>query len=395
MDAPAEADADAPKGVEQTAKGPDAEAREESAEEVKEDGADPCLQPLQYLYDSVVDSMCCPAAGLEEVKITGYVDQTYTHNFNRPRDRVNSLRVFDRKDRAYLLNMAQLHVLKDPTEASRWGFGARLAAGWDADVTSSYWEDNTDKSDVIELYGSYLFPIGNGLTVKAGKFATLAGAEVIEQKDSFNISRSYMFGYGLPYTHTGVRAQYKINDMYDVTVGVLRGWDNFRHDPNDDVTYETRLGVSCSDKLSLAAVLLYGPEAAHDDAERGLIDLVATYKFSDKLTGVVETAFAQEENAVNSGSAKWGGVAGYLKYDCTERLSFAARSEYFRDGDGARTGVQQTLIGNTLTAQYKFQENLWGRLEYRNDWSNEDVFTRSDGFSGSQNTVAASVLYTF
>lgn len=197
-------------------------------------------RPLQNLYLAVVESWCNADPGWKDVQITGYVDQTYTHNLNSPRDRVNSLRVFDRKHRAYLLNMLQLSVVKDPTEESRWGFGTRFAAGWDADVIPSYREHVGDKVDIQELYASYLFPVGNGLLVKAGKFVTLAGAEVIEQKDNFNISRSFLFGYALPFTHTGVRAQYQINDVYDVTFGVVRGWDAFRHDPNDSLTYETR-----------------------------------------------------------------------------------------------------------------------------------------------------------
>lgn len=123
---------------------------------------------------------------------------------------------------------------------------------------------------------------------------------------------------------------------------------------------------------------------------------MATYKFSDRLTGMLNADFGQEENAdPEGGTARWGGIAGYLKYDFTERFSLALRSEFFRDEDGVRTGTRQSLVGNTLTAQYKFREDLWGRLEYRNDLSSKDSFARGNGFSGSQNTIAASVLFTF
>lgn len=399
LDGPHEPDPSAAVDRKETPEDPDAETEKEDVEddEKEEEVIDPTVRPLQHLYNAVVEGMCCPDPGLKDVQISGYVDQTYTHNLNSPADRVNSLRVFDRKHRAYMLNMFQLYVAKDPTEESRWGFASRLSAGLDADVISSFGEHTGDHLDVQELYASYLFPAGNGLLVKAGKFVTLAGAEVIEQKDNYNISRSYLFGFAIPFTHTGVRAQYKIDDVYDVTFGLVRGWDAFRNDPNDSLTVETRVGMTVSEKLSLATVLIFGPEQEDDNSSsRRLLDLVATYKFTDKLTGMLNVDFAREENAaLDGGTARWGGIAGYLKYECTEKLSFALRSEVFRDANGARTGTGQTLLGNTLTAQYKFRENLWGRLEYRNDYSNEDVFSKGNGISGNQNTIAASVLITF
>lgn len=364
--------------------------------EEKKDEIDPTLRPLQFYKDEFVRSCCAEWA--KDIQLNGYIDQTFTHNFNHPDSRVNSMRVFDRKNDAYLLNLLQIYALKEPTKESRWGFGARLDSGWDADVISPFNENRNDKFDWEELYASYLFDIGeNGLLVKAGRFATLAGAEVIEQKDNWNISRSFLFGYAIPFTHTGIRANYKINDVYDFTFGVNRGWDTARFDNNDALSYETRLGATCSDKLSLATVFLWGPEQSDNDHnQRRLLDFVATYKFNEKLTGMLNADIAQEENATaGGGSAKWHGLAGYLKYDCNDKLSYAYRAEIFQDQGGTRTGTDQTLWENTITAQYKFRENLWGRLEYRHDSSSDNTFERDNTFGNNQNTIAASVLITF
>ncbi len=265
-------------------------------------------------------------------------------------------------------------------------------------MNTPYNYDNTDKFDVQELYASYLFDIGeNGLLVKAGKMATLAGAEVIEQKDNWNISRGFLYGYAIPLTHTGVRASYQINDIYDLTVGVNRGWDTFGHDNNDAYSYEARLGAAVNDKLSLAATVITGPEQEDNDSNnRRVLDLLATYKFNEKLTGMLNADIADEEDAASDGGkAKWRGLAAYLKYDCNEKSSYAWRGEIFQDRGGARTGDTQNLWENTLTAQYKFRENLIGRLEYRHDHSSEDSFAQGNGFSSNQNTIAASLMITF
>lgn len=389
--------------VQYAAPGSPAEEKAETAEETDTDGekgdepVDPTLRPLQYFKDDLVRS-CIGLYWLKDVEVSGYLDQTYTYNFNRPGDRINTLRVYDWKHNSYMLNMFQLYAVKDPTEESRWGFASRLAMGYDADVNSPYNEHNTDKIDIEELYGSYLFDIGeNGLLVKAGKMVTLAGAEVIEQKDNWNISRGFLYGYAIPLTHTGIRANYQINDIYDLTIGVNRGWDTFRYDNNDSVSYEARLGAEVNDRLSLGATVIAGPEQEDNDRNtRRLLDLVATYKFNDKLTGMLNYDIADEERAANNGGkARWQGLAAYLKYDCDEKLSYAWRGEVFEDDGGSRTGDSQTLIGNTLTAQYKFRENLIGRLEYRHDRSSESSFSRGSGFGSNQNTVAASVMITF
>lgn len=371
----------------------------EPTDTAEEEPVDPTIRPLQYFKDEIVRS-CAAAYWLRDVQVSGYLDQSYTYNFNRPDNpRTNSLRVYDRKHNSYMLNMFQLYAVKDPTAESRWGFASRLSSGWDADVNSSYLEHNTDKVDIQELYASYLFDIGeNGLLVKAGKMATLAGAEVIEEKDNWNISRSFLYGYAIPITHTGIRANYKINDIYDFTLGVNRGWDTFRHDNNDALSYEARLGAALSEKLSLGATAIMGAEQEDNNRnQRRLLDLVATYKFNDRLTGMLNLDIADEDQAASDGcKAKWHGLAAYLKYDCTDKTSVAWRGELFQDRGGARTGTSQHLAENTLTVQHKFRENLIGRLEFRHDMSNHSVFAEgSDGFGRNQSTVAASVMITF
>jgi hypothetical protein len=391
------APAEAPPAPDPAAKAEEKDAEKEEEEE--EEKIDPTIRPLQYFKDEFVASCCDEHSWLKDLQLNGYLDQTFTYNFNHPDNPNNTYRVYDRKHAQYMLNMLQLYALKDPTKESRWGFGAKISTGMDTDVNSPFNEDNTDKFDVQELYGSYLFDIGeNGMLVKAGRFATLVGAEVVEQKDNWNISRSYLFGWG-PFFHTGVRANYKINDIYDFTFGVNRGWDTSRYDNNDALSYEARLGTVCSDKLSMGTTVVFGPENEDNDGDnRALLDYVVTYKFTKKLTGMLNATVGQDEAGEGdggTGTAHWHGLAAYLKYDCNDKLSYAWRGELVQDKDGNRTGTPQAILANTATAQYKFRENLIGRLEFRNDHSNKSVFTKETGFSGSQNTIAASVMVTF
>src|SRR5438093_640800 len=68
--------------------------------------------------------------------------------------------------------------------------------------------------------------MGNGLTVKAGKWATLIGYEVYESPKNLNFSRSFLYTLGTPYTHTGLLVTYPVAPWFSVTAGFTNGWDN-------------------------------------------------------------------------------------------------------------------------------------------------------------------------
>ena len=263
-------------------------ADEVPAGEEKAAGPDPCLKPLEYLKECATAGLCGYDWFWSQVHIDGYLANSVTYNFNKPASRQNTYRVFDKKTRAYTFNMLQLYVHKDSTEESPWGFATKLDFGLDADVIAGYRSNNTDHFDVQEAYISYLFKtcVGKGLLVKAGRFATLAGAEVIEEKDNFNISRSYLFGYAEPFTHTGVRGSWTLNDMWTLHFGVNRGWDTAGTDNNHALTGEVGVTANLSEKLTLSAAGYYGAEQVDDSGNnRRLIDLVATYKFTREADG--------------------------------------------------------------------------------------------------------------
>src|SRR5712691_6076891 len=114
-------------------------------------------------------------------------------------------RVFDTERNSFLLHQAAINIGKQPKE----GFGgfANLTLGKDADVIAPF-DSNpgaTKKFDVTQAFAQYAT---GPFTVIAGKYVTAAGAEVIKSPSNVNYSRSILFGYAIPFTHTGVRATY-------------------------------------------------------------------------------------------------------------------------------------------------------------------------------------------
>ena len=106
--------------------------------------------------------------------------------------------------------------------------------GQDAEViTPLYGSSTPDQFDLEQAYvqlkpNGFNLPIGNWQWIKFGKFVTMHGAEVIEAKDNLNISRSLLFGYAIPFTHTGIRAGYQFSDSLAGYFGINNGWDNVK-----------------------------------------------------------------------------------------------------------------------------------------------------------------------
>ena len=169
---------------------------------------------------------------LKDIEVHGFATSSYTYNFSQPSDRTNALRVYDFDDDSFKLDNAEFVLKKDAAEIGDIGFRMDLTYGFSGpqvnkssggapNVTLS---DNTtadvndDEFDLQIGYVQYIAPVGKGLLIVVGKFATHIGSEVMDGYDgyNYNFSRSFLFNLG-PFTHTGIRIQYQLSD----TVGIL------------------------------------------------------------------------------------------------------------------------------------------------------------------------------
>ena len=338
-------------------------------------------------------------------KVSGYVDTTYTYNLNAPQSRLNALRVFDTEANSFLLNNSELSFVKD-APAGGAGFGLVLNYGTDAQatqaagsITDSTGDTVKDDFDIQEGFVSYGFKSGKGWW-RLGKFVTLHGAEVIKSTGDYNISRSFLFGYAIPFTHTGLRVHYEVGPNLSGHFGVNNGWDNLKDDGTGK-TAELQVGLSLPDMLALSVTGMYGPEdngsAGTDQDSRGLVDVVATLTPANNMTVVLNYDRASQAKA-NGGAAPalWQGYAAYLNMGLGEKHSATVRGEVFDDHDGYRTGTVQTLKEVTLTLSCKQVDNLEMRAEYRYDMSNQNVFQDDKGVAkDTQSTVGVQLIYSF
>jgi hypothetical protein len=332
------------------------------------------------------------------VTLNGYIDAGYEYSNKEPSDRV-----FDTKRNSFDLHQVGLTVAKQPKE----GFGGlvNITAGSDAQVIHSNSITNPDSSrfDVTQAYVQYAT---GALTVIGGKFTTLAGTEVIASPSNNNISRSILFG-AVPFTHTGVRATFAVNDKVSLTGGVNNGWDQMQDD-NRQKTVELGVGLTPIKPLAVNISGYFGsepnPAGATTSASRSLIDVTATWTMSDALSFGGELLDVKQDEASGPGSpnAKYSGVAGYVTYMLKDSWRIAGRVEWFKDTDGFHFrsvgGMPDTkYTEGTVTLAYLPAKSTEIRGELRTDKASNDFFFDNGGgtLSKTMYSLGVQAIYKF
>jgi hypothetical protein len=327
---------------------------------------------------------------------SGYVDTSYSHlseggvfTSGFPN------RVFDTQPDAFTLHQAALFANVNAKE--KYGAFINLTAGNDAGVMKST-GSNTDQFDVTQAY--FRFQSGK-TTFIAGKFATLAGAEVLDSRVTPVFSRSILF-QNEPFTHTGLRAVFAPSDKFGITIGANNGWDQMK-DTNTDKTYE--FGISVTPSMAFSLYLNYydgkeGPIGA--TADRSLLDLVINVNIGDKLGLTFNYDDGTQKGSTGVGTltptdADWTGWAAYLKYKFSDTWNFLVRTEDFDDKDGFKTGVVQKWKETTVALAFTPTKTAEIRFEVRDDSSNVHSFLSKDGLTvnDGQNSYAVEFLYKY
>jgi len=345
---------------------------------------------------------------------------SYQYNFNEPDSGVNSLRSLDPEHNSFTFDLFQLQLAKEGPGGV--GFGAKLDFGKTARRVASDWNgdgalsdsEETNDFEAQDVYLTYAPEWAGGVSLKAGKFATLLGAEVIEAPSNPNFTRSFLFGFAIPFTHTGVLFSAPLGEMVTLNAGVVNGWDNVV-DNNDGKTFLGGVGITPAENIAIYLNGVFGPEKTDSGSDpRGVVDLVTTLGF-DPVSLSFNFDYGSEGSAApDGGDATWIGFAGIVGFDLRSAadlpLGVFLRGEVFDDQDGARTGTEQTLTEVTGTLKCYLTENLTLWAEFRHDWSGEDSFeeegsitvvdpilgpTTTAKFTDSQDTALIALSYAF
>ncbi|MFN3648299.1 MAG: outer membrane beta-barrel protein [Armatimonadota bacterium] len=310
----------------------------------------------------------------------GSVDFYYSSNFNNPDPPFNALAPFDIKDE----HGPHLGLLDVWLQKQRDPFGFRVDLMFGptgrltnfAESASLGGVSGDDLWDhVQQAFLSFNLNDSGSTYVDVGRWVTPIGAELIEPKDNWLYSRSILFGFAIPYTHTGLRVYHYLNDTDYVMGHVTQGWDRVSggSGPGFGLTYAKTLNEKWSGSVNYLGSDEPGPRGS--DSFRNLIDVVALYNPGGRWSYIFNFDYGTQPGA------DWYGLAALAKYTINEKSYAAVRGEFMVDSDGFRfgTGTSTVAYGVTFNYTYQFTDNFQTRLEYRHDFSDENLFLKERG----------------
>ncbi len=376
------------------------------------------------------------------VKVYGWIENSYTGNANGRGNGLNfGVNPNSHADQ-WMGNQYYL-VVESPLELNDTvNFGFRVDSMFGNDWQFNYMQGLFNRAfpsgyfagyDLSQLYGEVHLPIltPGGLDIKGGLWYTLAGYEQVPAIARPLLSVPYMFNYGQPFRHVGVVTTLHLTPRINLYNGTINGWDRWIDDRYiwgyiGGLSWASRDG-----KTNMAFTCVWGPDqfprflpanqpiyptgyinifglARRPDPgyaynERTLFTTVLTHKWNGKLTQVIETDQAWEQNVPGLASngrngaaqtARWFSFGNWFLYTFTPKVTGVWRSEVFWDPTGARTGYADTYYEMTVGAIYKPKDYIWIRPEIRYDWAQFGT-PYSNDTRGSQFTLGFDVIFLF
>jgi hypothetical protein len=314
--------------------------------------------PLMAALDSV--GLAKPLDALH-LNLYGYVEMGYLYDFTVPRN-AGPAKVVSRDQilfpgdykNSFLLDQVDLTIERaiDASKGFDIGFKVEGFFGTDAFYTHSNGIlDQNDKEfppgggnnqlDLEQAYITVGIPIGSGLTLQLGKFATYFGYETINPTTNNFYTHSYIFSFGIPFTQTGILGTYNITSNFALTAGVTRGFNQSTLDNNDvpDFFGEAVLTLG---NLKFTGNLGIGAEQTDDNTDYTILpEIIITDKFSDQLNVAADLVYGDTAHF-----SQWAGAAVYAQYIFNKNFALNARGEVYYDGRGFTTGAAFFGIGD-------------------------------------------------
>jgi hypothetical protein len=295
---------------------------------------------------------------------SGEIAASYYHSNGYPG---STWRGFDEDHDSFQLDEAGLQIGYQP----KTGIGGfvDVIAGTDAQILNENESVKLGPSGAystsaaaVDVRQAYLQYATGPLTLIAGKFVTLAGAEVINPASNTNFSRSLLFWELEPLDHTGVRATYAATDTLSISVGVNNGWNYTDLSASGSKTGEFNATWTPNKAVSLAVTAYFGKDdVLYDGQELSLVDFVGTYNVTSSLTLILNADFKQISGnglAGDDTTQHIDGFAAYANYGINDKWRISLRGEYL-DYDGAGHAFEGTgTIGYTPVKNFELRVEL-------------------------------------
>jgi hypothetical protein len=274
--------------------------------------------------------------------------------------------------------MALGYLRKDEAVHSRWGMEFGIQAGYDTNI-SGFGQDRPliSSADTLRHFAyanvTYLAPVGEGLTVRAGLFDSFIGYESLYAAKNSNYTRSWLADNS-PYKMFGLMLKYPVRTDLSLGFAILNGYW-YLTNPNDQPSYVLHASWQVTKNTRFTQNLYYGPDQRSTSLRYWRFFSNSMLELKDDQTTIAllyDLGTEKLLDEVDHHRSIWTGPSVLIRHSIIGPWSVALRPELYWDEDGRQTGFSQFVQAMTTTLEYKISVPHSGillRLEHRYDRS--------------------------
>ncbi|MBN9338374.1 MAG: porin, partial [Chryseobacterium sp.] len=269
-------------------------------------------------------------------------------------------------------------------------------------MNANYSEEQGVLKNIYEANIGFKVSKNKNIWIDAGVFPSHIGFESAIVKDNWTLTRS-IAAENSPYFETGAKISYTTDNGKWLMNGlIVNGWQRIQQvDGNSSPSFGHQLTFMPNEKLTINSSSFIGNDKPDSIRQmRYFHNLYGIYKINNKWAVRAGFDLGAEQKYKGSNSYNiWYTPVLIAKYSPTEKLSIAARGEYYDDKNGVKitTGTQNgfQMFGYSLNFDYQILSNLLWRTEVRNLNNRDAIFLNRNKKSENDSFTAVTSLSVF
>lgn len=328
------------------------------------------------------------------LSISGYIETYYSYDFANPSDHNRPGFVYSH-NRHNEVNL-NLGFIKAAYATDKVRANLALMTGTYANANLA--AEPGVLQNIFEANAGVKISKKKNLWVDAGIFASHIGFESAIGKDCWNLTRSILADNS-PYYESGVKVSYTSdNEKWFLSGLILNGWQRIqRVNGNNTPAFGHQLTFKPNSKVTLNSSSFVGSDTPDSTRQmRYFHNFYGQFQLTEKFGMILGFDIGAQQKTKNSNKYNsWYSPVLIVKYAPTEKISIAARGEYYSDANGViiSTGTINGFqtYGYSLNLDYQIMNNVVWRIEGRGFTSKDKIFTLNDNPS-SQNYFLTTAL---
>ncbi len=348
---------------------------------------------LLALYS--VNSFAQNDSTTKPLKLSGYIEAYYAYDFGKPANHTRPAFVYSfNRHNEVALNLGFVKAAYDSEKVR-----ANLAL-----MTGSYANANLSAEagvlkNIFEANAGVKISKTKNLWVDAGIFASHIGFESAIGKDCWNLTRSIL-AENSPYYESGAKISYTSDsEKWFVSGLILNGWQRIqRVDGNNTPAFGHQLTFKPNSNVVLNSSSFVGSDSPDSTRQmRYFHNFYGQFQLHEKFGLTLGFDIGAQQKAKGSSECNtWYSPVLIAKFSPTDKISFAARGEYYSDENGVIIATNTPngfqTFGFSLNMDYNIMNNIVWRIEGRAFESKDKIFTTNENQPGTSNYFAITSL---